>query len=183
MPLKEEYIDFDEEIQRLEQKRDALAEQVAALDEDVPKREGLAEQGQDIDVCLRGLRWARDDAATDDGVPVWSDDVDGVTLAGLTGGEFGHVEDTVVADALDRGDTRVGEGLTRIYYVAKATQQAPYVDGSMSFTDSVQAVSQLPVPFLKWADDRVDELTTIGGDEGNSFGDLVAEKQANQDET
>jgi hypothetical protein len=183
MPLKEDHINFDDEIQRLEQERNDLAEQVATLDEDAPTRDEIVEQGQEIDVYLRGLRWARDDAAADDGVPLWDEDVDGVTLAGLTGGEFGHVEDTVVADALDRGDTRVGEGLTRIYYVAKATQQAPYIDESMSFTDRVQAVSQLPVPFLKWADDRVDDLTTIGSDEGNSFGDLVVEKQASQDET
>jgi len=179
MPLRTEHINFDEEVQRLEHEREELAEQVAEAD-DAPER--LVQEGRELDAHLQGVRWARDRAARDDAVGAWDRDVDGIDLAGLTGGEFGHVEDAVVADALDRGDTRVGDGLTRIYYVAKATRDAPYVDDTMSFEDRIHAVSQLPVPFLKWAKSRVDELTRVGGEEGNSFDDLVAAKQTTSDD-
>ena len=180
MPLKQEQIDFDEEIERLEQEREELADQVAALDGGNPVIKDLASQGSDIDVHLQGLRWARDEAATDDAVAVWDEDVDGVTLGGLTGGEFGHVEDTVNSDTSKRGVDSVGSGATRVYYVAKGTVNAPYLGDEMDYEREVGAVSQLPLPFLKWAEARIDELTTVGEEEGNSFAALVQAKRAGE---
>lgn len=181
MPLQEEHVRFDEEIQRLEQEREDLAIQLAGLEDDNPVANELAERGQTIDSYLQGLYWARDQAASDENVPVWDADVDGITLAGLTGGEFGQVEDEVVSDTIARGDDRVGEGALRVYYVAKGTVDAPYVDDGMEFEQQVAAVSQLPITFLKWANNKVDDLTTVGGNLETSFGELLAETSSEQD--
>jgi hypothetical protein len=176
MPLQKDHIRFDDEIERLEQEREELAEQLAPLDDDNPAAQRLAQRGEDIDVNLKGLRWARDDAHKSDddsdGVPVWDEPVDGVTLAGLTGGEYGQVEDEL------EGETGTGSGATRVYFVAKGTVDAPYVDPSAEYRQQVGAVSQLPIAFLKWAESKINDLSSVGEAEGNSFAALVQEKQA-----
>lgn len=165
MPLNEERINFDEEIERLEQEREAIAEQAASLDEGNPKRSELVQDGIDIDTYLQGLRWARDE---------W--DVDTITLSGLTGGEFGRVEDAVVSAAAEQGD-QPGSGVTRVHLVASGTVDAPYIEDDMSERERLASVSQLPIMFLKWAEHRVDELMTVGGNGSESFSDLLAAKQ------
>lgn len=183
MPLQTDQISFDAEINRLEDEREELAEQLARLETGNPAAEQLAEQGQTIDGHLQGLRWARDEAADDENVSVWGEDVDSITLAGLTGGEFGQVEDAVVSDTLASGEDRVGEGSLRVYNVAKGTVEAPYLDDEMNYEQRVGAVSQLPITFLKWAHHRIDDLTSAGGNGDESFASLVTAKQAELDET
>jgi hypothetical protein len=170
MPLQTETVHFSNEIQRLEQEREDLAEQVADLDDDNPEIERLAQQGQELDSFLQGLRWACEE---------W--DVDSVTLAGLTGGEFGKVEDGLSGAARDNNGP--SPGATRVHLVAEGTVEAPYISEEMSDREKISAVSQLPLHFLKWAESRVDTLSTVGEDTGNSFGDLVAEKRADANST
>ena len=183
MPLKEDYIKFDEEIERLKAEREELVESVASLGNDHPQAGEFTERGKNIDGYLQGVRWARDDAADDENVPAWSEDVDGVTLAGLAGGEFGQVEDAVVSDTLARGEDRVGKGSLRVYNVAKGTVDAPYLTDDMDFDTRIAAASSLPITFLKWANNRIDSMTTVGNAGETSFAALLAEKQASQTET
>lgn len=164
MPLQTEEFVFDDEIERLEAERADLADKVAEIDPSNPATERLAQQGQTLDAHLQGVQWACDE---------W--DVDSVTLGGLTGGEFGQVEDQVVADNADGGSP--GPGATRVYLVAKGTIEAPYIDDGMSDNERIAAVAQLPATYLKWAKTRVDDLTSVGNGAGKSFGDLVAAKR------
>ena len=165
MPLQEHHYTFAEEISRLESEREDLAEQVADLDAGNPLIEQLSQRGTEIDSHLEGLEWARSE---------W--DVDGVTLAGLTGGEFGHVEDELVADTKKQGGSGPGNGATRIYFVAKGTVDAPYYDSEANFSTQIGAVSQLPIQFLKWAESRINDLTSVSEGNSTSFAALVAEK-------
>ncbi|MFC4549379.1 MULTISPECIES: hypothetical protein [Halorussus] len=183
MPLRTETIEFAEEIQRLEDEREELAEQLADLDDDNPVVPELAQRGHEIDTHLKGLRWARDEAHTDTVISNWTTPAEHVTLAGLTGGEFGAVEDTLVSEAAARGQSSPGDGATRVHLVAKGTVDAPYLPDEDDEKKTVAAVAQLPIPFLKWAEARVDELTSVGEEEGNSFGRLVAEKRAKKTST
>jgi hypothetical protein len=164
MPLQQEEITLETEIERLEQDRETIAEQAAALADGNPRRAELVQEGVEIDTYLKGLRWAVDE---------WDADI--ITLSGLTGGEFGRVEDQVVSAAEQGGQP--GSGATRVHLVASGTVDAPYVEDDMSEQQRIGAVSQLPITFLKWAEYRVDELTTVGGNGDESFSDLLAAKQ------
>jgi len=165
MPLQTTEFVLDEEIDRLEEERAELVEQVADIAPDNPAVEELGKRGQTIDSYLQGLRWAREE---------W--DVDSITLGGLTGGEFGQVEDKVNA-ARERNGQRHNSGVTRVYYVAAGTVDAPYIDDDMDEDDRTAAVSQLPITYLRWAEAQIEELTSVGGNGQKSFGELVAEKR------
>lgn len=178
MPLREEHYTFSDEIERLENRRRELANEAADLPEDSSYRTQLVQEGVHIDQQLKGLYWARDDAHDDEAVPQWDSDVDGVTLAGLTGGEYGAVED----DAQGAGQ-QAGTGTTRVLLVAKGTVNAPYVDGVADEDGKVAAVAQLPAPYLQWAETHIDEMTTLGNPERASFGSLLAEASEESDET
>lgn len=174
MTLREQYIDFDEEVERLEQRQDELATEAASLSDDNPRKAQLIAEGQELDTYLAGVRWARDEAADDEDVPCWDEDVDGVTLAGLTGGEFGRLESDM------EGDQDAGSGEARVLYVADGTVEAPYIDESMSDEQQTAIVSTLPITYLKFAEHRIDEMTTAGGNGETSFEALLLEKQATQ---
>jgi len=175
MPLRTETIHFDDEIERLEEEREDLAEKAASVDPDNPAVSLLEQKAQEVDARLQGLRWARD-AHNSEVASAWDINVDAITLAGLTGGEFGQVEDRIGSDAAN-GDHDPGAGATRVYLVAKGTVEAPYYDGEDDFNKQVGAVSKLPINFLKWAEAKVNELTNVGGNEQTSFAALVAEKR------
>lgn len=172
MPLREQRFDFQEEIDRLEAECREVAERLASLDDSNPKREELLEEGQSLDAQLAGVRWAVD-AHDDEAVPVWDAAVDGVRLGGLTGGEFGRVED----DLRDGGG---GGGMVRVLMVARGTLDAPYVDDGMSDKEVIGATSSLPLTFLKWAQARVNEMTTVGGNGEKRFGDFLDEARATE---
>jgi len=169
MPLQTKEIDLASEIDRLEQRRRDLAEQAASLADDNPKRGELVQEGNEIDTYLHGLNWALEEWETDT-----------VTFSGLTGGEFGRVEDSVVSSAAERGE-QLGGGATRVYLVASGTVDAPYLDDEMTEEQRIGAVSQLPITYLKWAEYRIDELTTMGNGVETSFNALLAETQTESD--
>lgn len=172
MTLREQRYEFDEEEARIESRLEEIATEVASLD-DVPenasRRQQLLTEGEQLDTELAGVRWAGS-AHEDGAVDVWDADVDGVTLAGLTGREFGRLQDDLEQDG------GAGSGTTRVLLVAEATVDAPYLAGDEART--VAATGELPVAYLQWAKARIDELT--GGDpgNGNSFGDYLVAAQA-----
>lgn len=167
MTLQEKRFNFEEEIERLEDELKETAETAAGLDDANPEKANLLEEGRKKDSYLQGVRWANGE---------W--DVDGVTLGGLTGGEFGKVEDGL------REDGVTGNGATRVFLVESGTVEAPYIDDSMSQDERTAAVSQLPITFLKWAKAQVDDLTTVGGNgSGKRFADWYEESQSRQNST
>lgn len=171
MPLRTETITFAEEIDRLERERERLAEEVADMAADDPARAQNVERGNDIDGYLDGLEWAMR-AHEDDAVPAWDEAVDAVTLGGLNGGEYGKLEQDLseAAQQSEQGIT----GAQRVYQVRAGTVTAPYLDPSADEISQLTAVASLPVGFLQWAQHRIDELSSVGNGDRESFADLVA---------
>lgn len=169
MPLQTRTYDLAEEVQALEADRDDLAAEAAALDRDDPERQDLVQRGQEIDTFLDGL-----DAVLDPPAGVSIPQFEEVTLGGLTGGEYGQVEDRLVSAALDRGDDSVGSGAERIHLVAQGTVDAPYLDDDAGYEQAIAATAQLPLGYLKWAEAEINEMTAVGNGERESFERLVA---------
>jgi len=172
MPLRTETYEFTAEAERLEARLDEIADEVVDLDDGNPAKERLLSEGGQLDVQLSGVRWAMD-AHDDEAVPVWDEDVDSVTLAGLTGGEYGYVK-----KRLEEEDEQNSAG-SMLYMVAKGTEDGPYLQDSEKLT--VSAVGDLPLAYLKWAQARIDDLTSVG-DEGNGsdFGSLLKASDSRQ---
>lgn len=173
MPLRESTLSFSDEIKRLEAERDELADAVAGLDADHPERDQKVERGSNIDGHLDGLEWAQT-AHEDDAVPAWDESVDAVTLGGLTGGEYGRLEQELT-DAAQQSDQGI-QGAQRVYQVRAGTVDAPYLDPAADDLSQLTAVASLPVGFLQWAQDRIDDLSSVGNGDRDSFAALVAAK-------
>lgn len=167
MTLQEKRYNFEEEIERFESELKETAQEAAGLDDANPAKQDLLQEGRKLDSHLAGVRWANEE---------W--DVEGVTLGGLTGGEFGKVEDGL------RQEGNAGGGATRVFLVESGTVDAPYVDESMSQDERTAAVAQLPITYLKWAKAQIDDLTTVGGNgSGKRFADWYEESQSRQNST
>jgi len=179
MALRDERIQFGEEIDRLEREREDLADEVAALDADDPSRDRKISRGNDIDAYLDGLEWAQT-AHEDEAVPAWDESVDAVTLGGLTGGEYGRLEQDL-SDAAQQSDQGI-QGAQRVYQVRAGTVTAPYLDPSADEIGQLTAVASLPVGFLQWAQHRIDELSSVGNGDRESFADLVAARSSASDD-
>lgn len=175
MPLQTRTYDLREERDRLEAEREELAAEVAALDRGNPERQELLQRGQELDAHLDGL-----DAVIDPPADVAIPQFDSVTLGGLTGGEYGQIEDELVSAALDRGDDSVGSGAERIHLVAKGTVEALYLDDGMGYEQAIAATAQLPLGYLKWAEAEINEMTSVGNGERESFESLVAANSASE---
>lgn len=184
MVLQTESYDLEAELQRLTDKLNELDDILSDVDEDNNVRQDLATVQQRLDVQQSGVRWAAHEAADADYCPAWDDDVDEITLAGLTGGEVARTNDSLPADT--------GEGARRVNFVAAGSPHpgddsvanregvevpapAPYVDASQSDEDRIAAVSDLPDTYLRWAHARINELTTVGKNEKRNFDKLRAE--------
>ena len=170
MPLQTREYDLNDVVAQLEAEREGLAEEVAALDPDDPERQDRIQRGQEIDTYLDGLDAVRD-PPEDVAIPQF----DTVELGGLTGGEYGQIEDQLVSAALNRGDDAVGSGAERIHLVAQGTIDAVYLEDGMGYEQAVAATAQLPLGYLKWAEAEVNEMTSLGGNERDSFESLVTE--------
>ena len=177
MPLREETLRFDEEIERIEAERDELADVVAEADANTQAVAQKAQRGTELDAHLDGLEWAQN-AHDDADVPVWEDDVEAITLGGLTGGEYGALEQDL-SEAQANSD-RGALGAQRVYQVRAGTVDAPYLDASAADTEQLAAVASLPVGFLKWAQDRIDDLSSVGNGDRQSFDDLVSERRTTE---
>lgn len=175
MPLRSEYVDFDSEIQSLQSDMNDLAEQASTLsDGDAPEQQvqQVIQQGNELNNQINILRALQDGDV--EGLPA----VDGVELAGLTAGEVNLVEDVVDKHSSVRH---------RDAWVAIGTRDGPYLehDPSEGLTvggveDSVIAVADLPLPYVRWAEERISQLSHLSEGEGNGFLELVSEKQRNQ---
>ena len=166
MPLDEREVVLSDEADRLEAELVELDEQIASLDPDNPAYDRIDGRGRSVDLYLDGLQWALDN---------W--DADSVTIAGLTGGEFGKVEDEL-ADAAAARQRRGGQpGARRVYLVAFGTVDAPYVGDEMSDDERVSAASGLPLAYQKWAEAQVNELSTVGGNGRGGWRQSATEKR------
>ncbi|WP_135851298.1 hypothetical protein [Halorussus salinus] len=163
-------IDIAEEIDRLDERLDELAATAAEADEEsVEHEEAVMEATRIEGQFLPGLRWASDEFADAT-----------VRVGGLTTGERGRVLDRVQAAqrqqvGFDPGDG-APEGLATPFWCAAGLEDAPFLDGH-DFEAKVWAVRDLPPQFTAWLEHRIDDLTTLDHDAGNSFAERVEAKQ------
>lgn len=177
MTFRETTIVFDEEIDRLKQEREELAAEVVELPDGSAAQQRKASRGQQIDAHLDGLEWARDAAADDEDVPAWDEDVDQITLSGLTGGAYGELKGNISEDS---GDHAPAQQVELVAKVRIATVAAPYADDGATKTETTRAVASLPASILRWAAWKVEDLSTVGNSDRRSFSDLLAEKQTSE---
>jgi len=178
MTLRETGINISEEIDRIEQERQELAEKVVDADKGDLRRQQWVQRGKELDAHLDGLEWARDKAHDDPDVPQWDRKAEAVTLSGLTGGEYGGMEADIAEDAAE--SDRSGAGAQRVYQVRAGTVDAPYLDGDLSDRQEFAAVAGLPIGWLKWAEAKIDKLSSVGNGDRSDFAALLAEKQSEQ---
>ena len=163
MALRTEYIDFEDERTRLMDRMEELAEKQAGFAEDSTRAQRLLIEGN----ALNNQRNILEHLAEEWGV-------DGVELAGLTAGEVNRVEDTV------ENNPQVRE---RDAWVAVGTHDAPYLDHDPenivqdAYEQTVVNVTDLPLPYVRWAEAKISDLSHLGADEGNGYLALVRDKR------
>jgi hypothetical protein len=162
-------IDLSEEVQRLNQRLDDLADQARGLDEDSDDYEEVREEAARVERHLVGVK----DALCDDGE---REAVAEVTVGEVLTGDFAEIEDRardVQQQRVGRGDNSSVSGAERVFFVAAGLVNAPFLDDD-SFEARAQAVSELRPPFTAWLEDQIDDLSTPDVDVGN-FEDRLAE--------
>lgn len=164
-------IDFEEEIERLDDRLDELAEIVAEADEDsVEHEEAVLEAAQIEGQFLPGLDWAFSEYENST-----------VRLGGLTTGERGRVLDRVEQArqqkvGFQQGDAPA-EGLATPFWCAAGVEEAPFLDSGDDYEAKVRAIRYLPPQFTAWLEYRIDDLTTLDHETGNSFEERVEAKK------
>ncbi len=164
--IREETIDFDAELDRLNSRLEELASQHAAASGD--RAAMVVQEAQEVETHRDGVLWARDHAADDPAVPFWGDG-ESITIAGLTAGEMARIEDAAADD---------GQGAMRVQLAAAGTVDAPFLDADTDDETAIARCGQLPDPFLRWLASRINDKTSLG-DSGNgqpSFADLIVEQ-------
>lgn len=96
-----------------------------------------------------------------------------VTIRGLTAGEFAKVEDRV-AEKRERSSQEQLPGFHRNVYVASGLVAAPFVDTDAGFNARLEAVAGQPVGVVKWLQERIDDATSVTGDDFRSLGARLA---------
>ncbi|WP_265109176.1 hypothetical protein [Halosolutus halophilus] len=173
MARETEFFEFETELERIREQKEEVTDSMVEVSRDNPAFDDLSRTCNDLDTYDDAMVWARN-AHEDDAQPEWDEDVDGVTLGGLTGGEE--------AEAIDRLRSTGGGGKARRnYYVAAGTVEAPYCKAldnweTASVDERVAIVAQLPPAYLEWADAKVDEMTSVGEGNENSSWRLYVEK-------
>jgi len=177
MPLRTKTYTFDDEEQRLQDEIDEIETAINEAGDGASNEaaQTILERLQTLQTQLEGVRWARDEAHDVDYAPTWDEQADAVTLGGLTGGEFGKMQDDLDG---------AGTGAARVYQVEMGTEQAPYLDDDMGKDERISTVSNLPVHYLMWAESRIDELTGLAGNGQMNYGELLgATQQETSDQT
>jgi cell division septum initiation protein DivIVA len=182
------YFAFDEEVERLDEKIEALREEAAELEDadDPPEQriQQLVDEAQDLQAQRKGAVWARDRAYESEDFPHWDTAVDGVTLGAVRAGVYGGVQNDVGADP------DAGEGTVNTLFVAEATitdpdvgEEAPYVGADMSTEAQTAAVASLHPWYIQWAKSRIDELLDPESGNGSRSGSSPAENSAEETST
>lgn len=165
MPLRTEVVDLEAEQARLQEQMDEVAEkQLRWQDSDPEQAQQLLVRGNELNNQANILDILAEE---------W--DVESVELAGLTAGEVNRVEDTVESNPGVR---------ERDAWVAIGTRDAPYLEHNpdavkqSEYEDTVTNVVDLPLSYVRWAEQKISELSHLSEATGNGYLKLVREKQA-----
>lgn len=169
MPLQTKEIDFEAERERLRDQMEEIAEKQVEWSHDDERAQQLLVQGNELNNRRNILAQMADE---------WG--VGSVALAGLTAGEINRVEDTV------ESNNGVRE---RDAWVALGTHDAPYLEhdpeavAQDAYEETVANVVDLPLAYVRWAEGKISELSHLDEATGNSYLELVREKQQQEKST
>jgi hypothetical protein len=168
MPLSEETIDLDAEIDRLTDEMEAQAEIQAEYPQGSAGARQAAQEGQRAERFRTGLRWFRGEY-----------DAESVTFAAIT-----HGERELINKIADDGP----QGTRTNAYVAVATRDAPYLeheppkvpDNEAAIRQTVARIPNLHPSFVDWAESKIHDIGSMDADEGNAYRQLVQAKRTSE---
>lgn len=171
MPLQTETVDLDAERERLHAEMEETAQEQAEWatgdGSNVEYVQQLQSRGTTLQEYRKILAWATES---------WG--VESVTVAGLSPGDINRAEDfTDDNDGVRFRDAFVAIGTHDAPYVAhdpEAVRADEYEQTVMNIVDDV------PLPFVRWAEEKIGELSHLGGEMGNEYTRLLLEKAAAQ---
>jgi len=188
MPRYTETLTIAGELDALDERLDAAADDVTALEAEIDDHDGeppapllddyqnALERGQRLDRYRNGLAWALD---PDDG----RDPITEVTVGALTAGEISTVTDRTASlsekKASDWGvpSTLVAlEGANQNEYVAAGLADAPFINDGDDHADVVGAVADCAPQFVAWLASQIDDVSAPAT-EGNGFAARVEERR------
>ena len=178
MPLKTETLGLEEAVADLEDEQEELADEIAQIPpgertETNNEYVKLAQRAGEIQRYLGGLEWVREEHGAD---------VE-FSLSGLDTQETLEINDRI--DDLSSETvtpTQSTDNMATIFWVAKGIDSAPFID-SDDYGDKCATVRGLPRQVTDWLESRINDLSTVGEREGNSFEQLVAERTERYHET
>ena len=174
MTFSETEYDLEAELATVTDKLEENLDETAQMDVDHPQYSVKVQEGEQLEKAKRGLEWATSDPAADERFPQWDENVDTITLAGLSGGEI----DTVQGGILDDDEDRSLQEIARTHQVRAGTVDAPFVGDDMGKDTELYAVYNLPDEILTWAEWRIDDLSTLGEGKGNGYAKSLAARRA-----
>lgn len=140
---------LDSETLTLESALDALDDTIAALDEHLDDLDGdtddaaaVRSQRNRVQYFRRGVEWQADE---------WGADTE-VTVGALTAGEEAMMHREIPDDA--------GDKERRLWYVAAATEAAPYAEADLE--DTFANVASLHPAFVEWVEGKSNALGVAG---------------------
>lgn len=180
MPLETQTYDLGAEIERLEDRRETLAEELAGMEAGTAAARQTGDEGQRVERHLTGLRWAYERAHTKNDFPLWSDQLESIELAALNTGESDFSAD--VADRIDSDSAATKS------YIAVGTRDAPWLahnpdkigTNASQVLETVTNINELHPHFRSWLEHALVTLSRGGDSSGNSFSELVRQKRLSQ---
>lgn len=176
MPLQVKEIEFEAERERLREEMEDTAEEQAEWATGDGTNAEYLQQLQARGTTLQEYRRTLGKAIEGELEPLPA--FDGVTLAGLSPGDINRAED--FADEHDNVRFRDA-------FVAIGTHDAPYLrhdpEGvtAEEYAATVgEIVDSVPLPFIRWAEERISDFSHLGGEMGNEYTRLLLENVASK---
>lgn len=184
MPRYTQTIDLEDELEELAAQRRELAERDAAFADDErdlqnPEFAEIRQEASDVEAHYQAVSWAVDPPDDD---PTRDEPWEEVTVAALNTVDSGELEGRTQKAASEIvGGSELAAGAGTAFFIAKGVIDAPFYETeSPSFDDRVAAVRDLPPQFGSYLESLVDDVSSVGADEGKSYDDLVRELQTQE---
>jgi hypothetical protein len=140
--LASETTTLAEALASLDDHIDTLEEHLEELNENTDDAAAVNSQRNRLQYFRRGVEWQADE---------WGEDAE-VTIGALTAGEEAMMHREIPDDA--------GEKERRLWYVAAASETAPYVEDELS--ETFANVASLHPAFVEWVEGRSNALGVAG---------------------
>jgi len=165
MTLGRETLTLSEERQRLDTRLEELADKIVQADDPA----ALRSVGAQIETRLSGVVYLADKHGADTTVVV----------RGLTAGDYAEVEDRLAQMREEAGQEELPGASTNLF-AAGGLVDAPFIDGdgdNPPLEDRLAAVADQPVGVAKWLESRVNDCTTVEGNDFRRLDKRIADKQ------